>query len=88
MKRLVLLSQPLFGFLGMKLLKHILFPIVFIVFSVCVLYGSLGQSFLFETADYTPFFFDSVFFKEMIGRVGGFLFYLSAFLQACFCTRG
>lgn len=85
MKRLVLLSQPLFGFLGMKLLKHILFPIVFIVFSVCVLYGSLGQSFLLETADYTPFFFDSVFFKEMIGRVGGFLFYLSSFLQACFC---
>ncbi|MBQ2360571.1 MAG: hypothetical protein II398_06720, partial [Prevotella sp.] len=69
----------------MKLLKHILFPIVFIVFSVCVLYGSLGQSFLQETADYTPFFFDSVFAKEMIGRVGGFLFYLSSFLQACFC---
>ena len=69
----------------MKLLKHIIFPLVFIVFSVCVLYGSLGQSFLQETADYTPFFFDSVFAKDMFGRVGGFLFYLSSFLQACFC---
>ena len=85
MKRLVLLSQPLFEFLGMKLLKHIFIPVVFIVFSVYVLYGCLGQSFLLETADYTPFFFDSVFAKEMLSRVGGFLFYLSSFLQACFC---
>ncbi len=68
----------------MKLLKHLLFPISFILFSVWILYGSLCQSFLLETADMTPFFFDSFFAKEMIGRVGGLLFYVASFFQACF----
>ena len=69
----------------MKLLKHFLFPSIFILFSVFILYGILGQSFLLETADYTPFFFDAAFANDMLGRVGGLLFYVSSFMQGCFC---
>ncbi len=58
--------------------------VAFILFSLYILYGCLGTSFLRETADMTPFYTDTAFAYDMLGRVGGLVFYVASLMQSCF----
>lgn len=60
------------------------YTVVFIFFSLYILYVCLGTSFLRETADMTPFYTDSAFACDMLGRVGGLVFYVASLMQSCF----
>lgn len=60
------------------------YTVVFIFFSLYILYVCLGTSFLRETADMTPFYTDTAFACDMLGRVGGLVFYVASLMQSCF----
>ena len=65
----------------LPIVSRYLYPVFFILFSIYILCVEVGTAFLRETADMTPFYTDGVFARDILGRVGGLVFYLSSLMQ-------
>lgn len=67
----------------MRILKNILFLLLFLIFGFWLLMDTF-QSYLLETGALTPYFTTSWFYKEMMARPAGPVYYVASMLQSCF----